>query len=841
VQEGRSHRPAPLLDPDRPSDVSRVLRHRPHPPRTTRRGGTTIDPENARVAPPLPRIASVPAAHPYVRALDAADRPPSVVRLADPVPPGAGPGQWWPPVMVDGSWLRAHADEFDVLHVHFGTESFTLEHLADVVAALRETGKPLVYTVHDLENPQLVDQAAHVAQLDLLVPAADVVLTLTPGAAAEIARRWGREATVVEHPDLLPLDAEAPVGRAADALVVGTALRDLRPNIDAVRAVETLLAAAALLRDDGTDVVVRVDLNDRVRDEEARARVTELVAAAEHAVLDVHPRLSDEELASSLADLDVAVLPYRHGTHSGWAELCWDLGVPVAAPRVGYAAEQHPDSSASFDAGDPAALAEALRSLADDREARPGSAARAELVARRRLVRRGQRRAVDAAHQEAYAAAVRSATGRRDAPPTGRDEEGATSADPSHPAGPSDLAEPSPAGETPLRIGVVAPLRYPIRQPHAGGLESSVWNQVRTLRARGHHVVLCAPEGSDFLEGGPAEFTLPAVVWDDPAEATDTTYPEGYLERALPALERALAWVAAHADEFDVIENHSLHGEPLSWAGRLGVPVVSTLHTPTLPDLLAHHARGPEPRSTFLAVSDHTAREWRAAGIDSLVLPNGVDTDLWPLGPGGDDLVWSGRLVPEKGADLAVEAARLTGRRLVLAGRVGDAAWFARAIEPHLGDRVRYVGELDQPSLAALVGRSACALVTPVWEEPFGLVIAEALAVGTPVAAFDTGGVSEVVGSSAGAGLVAMGDAAALAHVAQGLAAQSAATPGFRARIRQDAVERLSLRHRAGVLEGLYRSLVEARRHPSPSTADASVPATEAPVPATGTAAWTDA
>ncbi|QNE42628.1 glycosyltransferase [Frigoribacterium sp. NBH87] len=751
-----------------------------------------------------------------MRALDAADRSATVVRLADPAPAGAGPGQWWPPVMVDAGWVRAHADEFDLLHVHFGTESFTLEHLAGVVAALREVGKPLVYTVHDLENPQLVDQGDHAAQLDLLVPAADVVLTLTPGAAAEVARRWGREAVVVAHPDLLPLDAEAPSGRASDALVVGAALRDLRPNIDAVRAVETLLAAAELLRRDGTDVVVRVDLNERVRDEEARARVAALVASDPHAVLDVHPRLSDDELAASLADLDVAVLPYRHGTHSGWVELCWDLGVPVAGPRVGYAAEQHPDSFAAFDAGDPATLAEALRTLTDGRGGRPGSAARAELVARRRLVRRVQRRTVAATHDEAYAAALRSAA----------DRSGASAPEP---RGRADAAEPGDAscrdGE-PLRIAVVAPLRYPIRQPHAGGLESSVWNQVRTLRARGHHVVLCAPEGSDFLEGGPTEFTLPPVVWDDPAEATDTTYPAGYLERALPALDRALAWVAEHAGQFDVVENHSLHGLPLSWAGRLGVPVVSTLHTPTLPDLLEHHARGPEPRSAFLAVSDHTAREWRAAGVESLVLPNGVDTDLWPLGPGGDDLVWSGRLVPEKGADLAIAAARRTGRRLVLAGRVGDAAWFEEAVEPHLGDRVRYVGELDQRSLADLVGRSACALVTPVWEEPFGLVIAEALAVGTPVAAFDTGGVSEVVGSSAGAGLVAMGDADALAHVAEGLAAQSQSTPGFRARIREDAVDRLSLRHRAGVLEGLYRSLVETRRGvsstSSPSPVDTS-------------------
>jgi glycosyltransferase involved in cell wall biosynthesis len=358
-----------------------------------------------------------------------------------------------------------------------------------------------------------------------------------------------------------------------------------------------------------------------------------------------------------------------------------------------------------------------------------------------------------------------------------------------------------------LRVAVIAPLRYPISQPHAGGLESSVWNQVRTLRARGHHVLLCAVAGSDFLEGGPAEFTLPPVVWDDEAEATDTTYPAGYLDRALPALDRALTWIAEHADELDVVENHCLHGLPLSRAGELGVPVVSTLHTPALPDLLEHHARGLEPRSRFLAVSEHTAREWSAAGIESLVLPNGVDTDRWPLGPGGDDLVWTGRLVPEKGAHLAIQAARRTGRKLVLAGRVGDVGWFRREVEPLLDSQVRWVGELPQQELAALVGRSACALVTPVWEEPFGLVVAEALSVGTPVAAFDTGGVAEVVGSSVGAGLVPMGDAVSLGRVAEALAVRAAETSGLRARIRRDAVERLSLDHRSSVLEQLYAAL----------------------------------
>jgi glycosyltransferase involved in cell wall biosynthesis len=110
------------------------------------------------------------------------------------------------------------------------------------------------------------------------------------------------------------------------------------------------------------------------------------------------------------------------------------------------------------------------------------------------------------------------------------------------------------------------------------------------------------------------------------------------------------------------------------------------------------------------------------------------------------------------------------------------------------------------------VGRSACALVTPCWEEPFGLVIAEALSTGTPVASFATGGVPEVVGSSIGAGLVPRDDVVGLAHLAAGLAEAAASTPGFRRRIRADALSRFSLHRRAEVVEEVHEALVARHR-----------------------------
>jgi hypothetical protein len=342
------------------------------------------------------RVASIPAGHTYVRQVLAG---PGVHLLPDPPPPGAADGRWWPPVMCDAAWVTANADRFDVMHVHFGTESYTTAHLRSLTRALRAAGRPLVYTLHDLENPQLTDQAPHREHLDVLVRAADELVTLTEGAAAAIRRRWGRTAEVIPHPQVLPLDGHAPAGTPSGAYVIGTHLRDIRPGTDAVGAVTTLLAAVDCLRARGVAATGRVQINDRVRD--ARDQVSALIAAHPGAELTQTGRLGDDALARSIADLDVAVLPYRTSTHSGWAELCWDLGVPVAGPLVGYASEQHPEDFAVFDAGDGAGLARAVRLLLAGAP-RPGSAARAARVAARRRQRRTSADAITGAHRALY-------------------------------------------------------------------------------------------------------------------------------------------------------------------------------------------------------------------------------------------------------------------------------------------------------------------------------------------------------------------------------------------------------------------------------------------------------
>ncbi|WP_261340660.1 glycosyltransferase [Pseudonocardia sp. HH130630-07] len=276
------------------------------------------------------RVASVPAGHPYVLSL--AD--PGTHRLPDPPVPGAPAGQWWPARWLDPRHVRAHAAEFDVLHVHFGFDDRTPAGLAALVATLRELRRPLVLTVHDLRNPHHPDPARHDAMLDVLVPAADALVTLTPGAAAEIHRRWGRRARVLPHPGVVgPRWARRPRPERS-GFTVGVHAKSHRTNADpagVARALaETVRGLAA--------TTVRVDAHD---DERGRA-VARSLDGVDGLDVRVHPPFDDDAFHQYLQELDVSVLPYRWGTHSGWLEACHDLGTTALVPDVGHVAEQGP-------------------------------------------------------------------------------------------------------------------------------------------------------------------------------------------------------------------------------------------------------------------------------------------------------------------------------------------------------------------------------------------------------------------------------------------------------------------------------------------------------------------
>ncbi|NGP06134.1 glycosyltransferase [Rhodococcus sp. 14C212] len=363
--------------------------------------------------------------------------------------------------------------------------------------------------------------------------------------------------------------------------------------------------------------------------------------------------------------------------------------------------------------------------------------------------------------------------------------------------------------DRPLRIALIASHRFPVAQPFAGGLEAHVWHLTRALGAEGHRVTLFAATGSDVTL--PASFLEVRTFTPSPAARSDVSMPpETFLDAHHAYLSLMLELAGPLAGSFDVIHNHSLHYLPPAMAATLRTPMLTTLHTPPTPWLesaLAVPGGGP---AHFAAVSRHTAAAWaHAVAAPITVVPNGVDLATWPPGSGGPSLIWFGRLVPEKGAHLAIEAARRAGTHVRLAGPVSDEDYFTRHIAPHLGDGVTYLGHLPQQELATAVGRSAATLVTPQWDEPYGLVVAESLACGTPVVAFARGGIPEVLDRRSGR-LVAPGDVAALA----------AAVPHAVRLSRRDARRRAetfcSERTMVDSYLGLYRRLCAAPARPGP-------------------------
>lgn len=312
------------------------------------------------------RVASIPADHVYVRHLSPEHRlpgVPQVERLRDPDPDAPSrPAQsrWWPPVMLDPAWVREHP-EFDIAHLQFGFDARAPEDLQEWVDALHETGRPLVYTVHDLRNPHHIDRRLHDEQLDVLIPQADALVTLTPGAAAEIRARWNREAHVLAHPHVVDLETMRRVSaqpRAEGPLRIGIHLKSLRASMNPLPVVRALSETVSELpgvelqvnghRDVLTESGARHDpeLSGFLRDEAASGRLE----------LHIHDFMDDASLWRYLASLDASVLPYRFGTHSGWLEACRDLGTAVIAPSCGYYREQGPvfeylHAEDDFDAG----------------------------------------------------------------------------------------------------------------------------------------------------------------------------------------------------------------------------------------------------------------------------------------------------------------------------------------------------------------------------------------------------------------------------------------------------------------------------------------------------------
>jgi glycosyltransferase involved in cell wall biosynthesis len=294
-----------------------------------------------------------------------------------------------------------------------------------------------------------------------------------------------------------------------------------------------------------------------------------------------------------------------------------------------------------------------------------------------------------------------------------------------------------PAPSSPLRIAMLAPPWISVPAPGYGGVESVVSALTEALVTNGHEVTLfCAP--------GSRSAARVATLLDvaHPDEIERALYESDHVARTFAAIDEAPA-----AARFDVLHDHCGF-TALAMADRLRTPVVHTLHGPFTPSTAAFYAHHGH-KAALVGISRAQLACAPAGLTASGVIPNPIDLREWPMRERKDDyLLWIGRMTASKGPHRAIAAAHAAGARLILAGVIqpGQQEFFDREVAPHVdGDRVRFVGEVGGAAKHALFA-GARALLMPIrWEEPFGMVMVEALACGTPVIAFREGAASELV------------------------------------------------------------------------------------------------
>lgn len=286
-----------------------------------------------------------------------------------------------------------------------------------------------------------------------------------------------------------------------------------------------------------------------------------------------------------------------------------------------------------------------------------------------------------------------------------------------------------------MRILQIAPLWETVPPPAYGGTEAVVSLLTEELVAMGHDVTLAA--SGDSLTSAQLVSTLDRSL----RRADD-------LEDRTPHDWRHIGNALAQAGDYDIVHNHA--GElAMVMSSLIETPVLTTTHCLTTPDT--------QPiwrayTGAYNTISRSQRRHFLGLAPEALYtghVYNAIDVDSFPFGEAhGDDLLFLSRIAPEKGAHLAIEVARRAGRRLIMAGKVDayDRRYCEEVVRDQIdGDQIVFFGEADATQKRALYAEAHCLLLPLQWEEPFGLVMPEAMACGTPVIAFPRGSVPELV------------------------------------------------------------------------------------------------
>ena len=290
-----------------------------------------------------------------------------------------------------------------------------------------------------------------------------------------------------------------------------------------------------------------------------------------------------------------------------------------------------------------------------------------------------------------------------------------------------------------MRIAQIASIRFPVPPRSHGGTEIAIDLLTRGLVERGHEVTLFASGDSRAAPGARLRAVVARAAAEDPASTS-------YLEHEHEVRNAAEAYL--DAGHFDVLHSHwptpAAYFSDRTPAGAASVMTYAYMEKP-----LHEYYRARYPRLQGVCISE---AQNRMLGGGLPVVPYGVDVARIPFGAAPEDfLLTVGRLVPHKGADRAIAIARAAGLPLVIVGDVtpylsDSAAFHEQRVRPHVDGRsVVHHPNLPNADVLALMARAKAFLFPISWEEPFGLVVAEAMAAGAPVIATPRGSLPELV------------------------------------------------------------------------------------------------
>lgn len=285
-----------------------------------------------------------------------------------------------------------------------------------------------------------------------------------------------------------------------------------------------------------------------------------------------------------------------------------------------------------------------------------------------------------------------------------------------------------------MRIAQVAPLWERVPPPAYGGIELVVALLTDELVRRGHEVTLFA--SGDSISLAKLESVHPQALRLDSKVKEYGIYEMLQMSR-----------VYEQAAEFDIIHSH-MGCVALPYGNLVKTPTVHTLHGIFTPDneKMFTHARS----QPYVSISD-AQREPRLNLNCAATVYNGINLDTYDFYSKPQDtpyLAFLGRISPEKGTHLAIEIAKRSGWRLKMAGKVDavDVDYYEQQIKPQIdGEQIVYLGEANHQQKADLIGNAVATLFPITWREPFGLVMIESMAAGTPVIAMALGSTTEII------------------------------------------------------------------------------------------------